>query len=43
MPRHTRNYLIAFHFEKQHIPPNIWIPVAYAIAMGIDGLAAEAR
>jgi len=32
--------LIAFHFEKQHILPNIWIPVAYAIAMGIDGLAA---
>lgn len=32
--------LIAFHFEKQNILPNVWVPVAYAIAMGIDGLAA---
>lgn len=32
--------LIAFHFEKQNILSNVWIPVAYAIAMGIDGLAA---
>jgi MFS family permease len=32
--------LIAFHFQKQNILPNVWIPVVYAIAMGIDGLAA---
>lgn len=32
--------LIAFHFEKQNIMPKVWIPIAYAIAMGIDGFAA---
>jgi len=32
--------LIAFHFHKQNILPQVLIPVAYAIAMGIDGLAA---
>ena len=32
--------LIAFHFQKASILPAVWIPVAYAIAMGVDGLAA---
>ncbi len=32
--------LIAFHFEKTKILPMVWIPIAYAIAMGVDGLAA---
>ncbi|MFN7097226.1 MAG: MFS transporter, partial [Gammaproteobacteria bacterium] len=32
--------LIAFHFEKSHIMPAVWIPMTYAIAMGMDGLTA---
>lgn len=32
--------LIAFHFAKLNILPKVWIPIAYAIAMGVDGLAA---
>ena len=32
--------LIAFHFEKAHSVPAIWIPVFYTIAMGLDAVAA---
>lgn len=32
--------LIAYHFERQNIAPAMWIPILYAIAMGVDGLAA---
>lgn len=32
--------LIAFHFEKLSIIPDHWIPIFYAIAMGVDALAA---
>ena len=32
--------LIAYHFEKLSILPQLWIPIAYAIAMGVDGLGA---
>lgn len=32
--------LIAYHFQKQGIMPEIWIPIFYAAAMGIDGLSA---
>lgn len=32
--------LIAFHFEKSQIMPAVWIPITYAIAMGMDGLSA---
>lgn len=32
--------LVAFHFQKTEILPKVWIPLAYGIAMGIDGLAA---
>lgn len=32
--------LIAFHFEKLNLMPKTWIPIAYAIAMGVDGFAA---
>ena len=32
--------LIAFHFVKMSILPSLWIPIAYAIAMGVDGIAA---
>jgi MFS family permease len=32
--------LIAFHFEKTGIVPTAWIPIFFAIAMAIDGLAA---
>lgn len=32
--------LVAFHFQKTEVLPKIWIPLAYGIAMGVDGLAA---
>jgi MFS family permease len=34
--------LLAYHFEKTALAPAQWIPVAYAVAMGVDGLAALA-
>jgi len=32
--------LISFHFEKLSIVPKVWIPVFYAVAMGVDALSA---
>jgi predicted MFS family arabinose efflux permease len=32
--------LIAYHFEKASIVADDWIPVLYAVAMGVDALAA---
>jgi MFS family permease len=32
--------LIAYHFEKTSSVPNTWIPLLYAIAMGVDAIAA---
>ncbi|MGB6976746.1 MAG: MFS transporter [Gammaproteobacteria bacterium] len=32
--------LIAYHFAKASVFPSIWIPVIYAIAMGLSGLTA---
>src|SRR5712691_2768168 len=32
--------LIAYHFDKAQIMPAAWIPILYAIAMGVDGVAA---
>jgi len=32
--------LISFHFEKLSVVPKIWIPVFYAVAMGMDALSA---
>lgn len=32
--------LIAYHFKKVSVVPDIWIPVFYAVAMGVDALAA---
>jgi MFS family permease len=32
--------LISYHFEKQAIVRETWIPVLYAIAMGVDAIAA---
>lgn len=32
--------LIAFHFERLSVVPKIWIPVFYAVAMGVDALSA---
>lgn len=32
--------LIAFHFQKTGIVPGAWIPVLFAIAMAVDGVAA---
>lgn len=32
--------LISYHFEKLSILPKVWIPIAYAISMGVDGFAA---
>jgi MFS family permease len=34
--------LIAYHFAKAQIMPAAWIPILYAIAMGVDGLGALA-
>jgi MFS family permease len=30
--------LVAFHFEKAAIVPNLWIPIFYAVAMATSGL-----
>jgi MFS family permease len=30
--------LIAYHFQKANAAPSNWIPIAYAIAMGVSGL-----
>lgn len=32
--------LIAYHFKKIALVPDVWIPVFYSIAMGVDALAA---
>lgn len=32
--------LIAFHFQKLALMSDRWIPISYAVAMGVDGLAA---
>ena len=32
--------LISYHFEKLSVVSKIWIPVFYAVAMGVDALAA---
>jgi len=32
--------LIAYHFGKASTVPEVWIPVFYAVAMGVDALAA---
>ena len=32
--------LIAYHFEKLSIVPKVWIPIFYALAMGMDALSA---
>ena len=32
--------LIAYHFEKATVVSNTWIPIFYAVAMGVDALAA---
>lgn len=32
--------LIAYHFQKTESVPVAWMPIFYAIAMGVDGLAA---
>lgn len=29
--------LVAYHFEKENLLTPVWIPLAYAIAMGVDG------
>jgi MFS family permease len=34
--------LIAYHFAKAQVMPAAWIPILYAIAMGVDGLGALA-
>lgn len=32
--------LIAFHFQKTRVIPEAWIPTFYALAMGVDAIAA---
>ena len=32
--------LIAYHFHTQATVPEVWVPILYAIAMGVDALAA---
>lgn len=34
--------LVAYHFEKKNLLSPVWIPLAYAIAMGVDGAVALA-
>lgn len=34
--------LVAYHFKKVASVPDDWIPIAYAVAMGVDALAALA-
>jgi hypothetical protein len=31
---------IAYHFAKAEVMPATWIPIAYAIAMAVDGVGA---
>ena len=30
--------LVAYHFERQSVVPGAWIPVFYAVAMGVSGI-----
>ena len=30
--------LMAYHFEKASVIPNIWVPVFYSVAMGVSGI-----
>jgi len=32
--------LVAYHFKKASVAPDYWIPIFYAVAMGVDGVAA---
>jgi MFS family permease len=32
--------LISYHFDKLSVAPKVWIPVFYAVAMGMDALSA---
>jgi MFS family permease len=32
--------LISYHFEKLSVVPKVWVPIFYAVAMGVDALAA---
>ncbi len=32
--------LISYHFEKLSVVPKVWVPVFYAVAMGVDALSA---
>ncbi len=32
--------LIAFHFERTGVVSDVWIPIFYAVAMGVDAIAA---
>jgi MFS family permease len=32
--------LVAYHFKKVAVAPDYWIPIFYAVAMGVDALAA---
>ena len=34
--------LMAYHFEKAHVVPQDWVPIFYAIAMGVSGLGSLA-
>ena len=34
--------LIAYHFDKAQIMPAAWIPILFAVAMGVDGVGALA-
>jgi len=30
--------LIAYHFQKTSVVPNLWVPIFYSVAMGVSGL-----
>ena len=30
--------LMAYHFQKAHVVPQTWVPIFYAVAMGVSGL-----
>ena len=30
--------LMAYHFEKASVIPNVWVPVFYSVAMGVSGI-----
>jgi len=32
--------LVAYHFKRLSVAPDYWIPILYAVAMGVDALAA---